>query len=261
MNLKKKYVVVGGQVCLREGVLEMFACPRGTKEHESVVSTNSPARFVHAGLLMIGARSGPPMQYHPEYKPAGGTEIDVEVVWEDAQGTLKRVRAQEWVKYIRTGKALDYPWVFAGSLFLMDEAAQERYYCADGGEMICVSNFSTAMLDLPVESGDANDNLMFAAFTENIPPLRTPVNLILTPKRPEKVDESEKQAAKDAPSPDGTVKPDVGNATPDAGKPAPDAGKPAPDAGKPAPDAGKAPPDAKGSEAEQSKQPVGTTGK
>ena len=91
VNLKEKYVVVGGQVCLREGVLEMFACPRGTKEHESVVSTNSPARFVHAGLLMIGARSGPAMQYHPVYKPAGGTEIDVEVVWEDAQGTLKRV--------------------------------------------------------------------------------------------------------------------------------------------------------------------------
>ena len=112
-----------------------------------------------------------------------------------------------------------------------------------------------------MESGDANDNLMFAAFTENIPPLRTPVNLILTPKRPEKVDGSEKEANKDAPSPDGSVKPDAGKATPDAGKATPDAGKATPDAGKATPDAGKATPDAKGSEVEQSKQSVGTTGK
>ena len=43
-DLKRKLVVVGGQVCLREGLLEMFACPRGTKEHESIVSLNSKAR-------------------------------------------------------------------------------------------------------------------------------------------------------------------------------------------------------------------------
>ena len=34
---KRKAVVVDGQVCLREGQLEMFACPKGTKEHESVL--------------------------------------------------------------------------------------------------------------------------------------------------------------------------------------------------------------------------------
>src|SRR5437762_345434 len=40
LDTKRKAVVVDGQVCLREGQLEMFACPKGTKEHESVVSVN-----------------------------------------------------------------------------------------------------------------------------------------------------------------------------------------------------------------------------
>jgi hypothetical protein len=40
------------------------------------------------------------------------------------------------------------------------------------------------MLDLPVESSQANQNLMFGAFTDHIPPLGTKVRLILTPRLP-----------------------------------------------------------------------------
>lgn len=183
-DMKRKQVIVGGRICLRDGWLEMFACPQGTKEHESIVAVNSPARFVHGGLLACGATPGPPVQFSPVYKPAGGTVIEVEVMWIDAAGQEQRVRAQEWVKHAKTGQPLQYPWVFAGSGFWVDEEVGERFYLADGGEFICVSNFSTAMLDLPVESSDANDTLLFTAFTERIPPLGTPVFLILTPQRP-----------------------------------------------------------------------------
>src|SRR5262245_40020006 len=58
LDTKRKAVVVDGQVCLREGLLEMFACPKGTKEHESVVSLNCQADEVHAGLLAAGAKPG-----------------------------------------------------------------------------------------------------------------------------------------------------------------------------------------------------------
>ncbi len=206
VDFKKKQVLLGGSVCLREGMLEMFACPQGTKEHESVVSVNSPASFVHAALMAIGAKPGPTVQFQPEYRPAGGTEVEVTVVWKDPEGKEHRVRAQEWVKHNPTGKPLEYPWVFAGSGFWKDEGAGERYYYADGGELICVSNFSTAMLDLPVASSDANDSLMFSAFTEHIPPRGTRVCLILTPKldakeqKDRKATEPAKGASKPAPA-------------------------------------------------------------
>lgn len=182
MQLEKKRVLVGGRVCLNNGMLEMFACPQGTKEHEAIVAVNTPARYVHAGLVALGAEPGPPVRFRPEYKPAEGTEIEVQVIWKDQQGQEHRVRAQEWIKNTKTDQVLQSPWVFAGSGFWTDEKTGERFYYADGGDFICVSNFSSAMLDLPVKSSEANSTLLFSAFTERIPPIGTRVFLQLTPK-------------------------------------------------------------------------------
>jgi hypothetical protein len=45
-----------------------------------------------------------------------------------------------------------------------------------------VSNFTTATLDIPAESSQVNEGLLFEAFAEKIPPLGTPVRLVLKPK-------------------------------------------------------------------------------
>ena len=54
---------------------------------------------------------------------------------------------------------------------------------ANSGDLICVSNFNTATLDLPVESSQANASLLFTAFTERIPPHGTKVRLVLIPRQ------------------------------------------------------------------------------
>ena len=122
------------------------------------------------------------MQWQPRYVPASGSEIEVTVIYKDEKGRLQTVRAQEWIYDSSTKKAMAHPWVFAGSRFWKDEQTGKAHYMAEGGELICVSNFSSAMLDLPVESSQAQSELMFKAFTERIPPLRTPVTLVLKPK-------------------------------------------------------------------------------
>jgi hypothetical protein len=175
-------VIVGGEVCLRQGPLEMFACPRQTKEHESIVAVNSKAFYVHAGLLALGAKPGQGAKFEPEYVPATGDEIAVEVLWTDSEGKRQRVRGQEWVRHAGTQKTLEHPWLFVGSLFWVDPETGRRYYQADGGDMICVSNFATAMMDLPIPSSQANEALLFEAFTERIPPRGTKVKLLLKPK-------------------------------------------------------------------------------
>ena len=53
---------------------------------------------------------------------------------------------------MKTGKALEYPWVLGGSVFREDPDTKEKYFYADSGDFICVANFPTAMLDLPIES-------------------------------------------------------------------------------------------------------------
>ncbi|HJS07727.1 MAG TPA: YdjY domain-containing protein [Pirellulales bacterium] len=179
---KEKAVIVDGQISLREGMLEMFACIRNTKEHESVVSANTKAYIVHAALVTLGAEPGQPAQWRPSYKPPTGTEIEITVYWLDENGKEQTTRAQQWVKDIRTGKAMTHPWVFAGSRFWTDEETGTQHYMAEGGDFICVSNFSTAMLDIPIESSQSNAELAFEAFAERIPPLGAPVRLILKPK-------------------------------------------------------------------------------
>ena len=182
VDARRKLVVVDGEVAMREGPLEMFACPKGTKEHESVVAIHCNGQLIHAGLLAVGAQPNHPVKFNPEYVPASGSIIDIMILWEDEEGRHK-VRAQEWVMNEETKKAMQHDWVFGGSGFWTDETTGRKYYHADAGDLICVSNFSTAMLDLPIESSQANDGLLYSAFTKNIPPRGTKVRLVLSPRR------------------------------------------------------------------------------
>jgi hypothetical protein len=182
LDMKQHAVIVDGEVCLRRGMLEMLACTRNTKEHEAIVSANTQAYLVHTALLALGAEPGRVVQWVPEYKPPSGPEIDITVQWLDDKGTEHSARAQDWIRDARTGRAMDHPWVFAGSSFWTDEETGRQYYQAEGGDFICVSNFGTAMLDIPVESSQSNEELAFEAFTEHIPPVGTPVRLVLKPK-------------------------------------------------------------------------------
>lgn len=218
IDLKRKMVIMDGEVCLRKGSLEMFACLRGTKEHESIVAVPADAFVVHAGLLRIGAKQGEPVSFDPEYKPPSGDVIDVLLQWTDEKGKLRSVRAQEWVREAKSKKEMPYNWVFPGSYFWKDIPLQEivkakeqgidpdtlpgkQVYAAEGGELICVSNFRSSMLDLPVPSTDANNDLWFEANTDKIPPEGTKVRIFLIPNKGKTAQLEAAQKAKAAEKP------------------------------------------------------------
>ena len=184
-------MVVDGHVCLRDGQLEMFACPKGTKEHESVIALHTKAYLVHAALLAVGAKPGKPATWDPKYEPASGTVIDIHLLWTDKEGKRHRMKAQEWIKHVPTGKPMTHDWVFAGSGFWVDERTGEKHYQAEAGDLVCVSNFSTATLDLPVKSSQENSNLLFVANTDKIPPLQTKVRVVFIPRPPKKKTEAD----------------------------------------------------------------------
>jgi hypothetical protein len=177
-----KRVVLAGTICRREGPLELFACLKQTKEHEAIVTVHTMAQHVHGGLVVLGIDPGRPVQFQPEYRPAEGPEIEVRVLWKDAEGKVQEARAQDWVRSVKTGEALSHPWVFGGSYFWRNEATGTEHYSAESGDLICVSNFASAMLDLPIESTQQGADLLFEAFTERIPPEETVVTLTLAAK-------------------------------------------------------------------------------
>jgi hypothetical protein len=179
----KKRVVVGARVVLAEGPIEVFACPEKTKEHEAIVATRGSARLVHTALLAIGLEPGKPVSFDPKYVAAEGPAVAITMRWKDADGKIREMPAQDWIRNAQTGKALMADWVFAGSSFYKDPADGRMYYQGDGGDLICVSNFPTATLDLPIESSQSNEALMFEVFPGRVPPRGTDVELILSAKK------------------------------------------------------------------------------
>lgn len=179
---KRRRVLVSGEVCLREGALEMFLCRKDTKEHEAIVHADVDGRDVHKALLLAGAEPGSTVRYDPKYAPARGSTIKVGVEYEH-EGRRAARPAREWVRYTKTGKELDVDWVFAGSQLVDDplDRTKPKIYLANGGDMICVSNFEDAMLDLPINSSKDNADLSFEAFSDRIPPVGTKLVVTLEP--------------------------------------------------------------------------------
>jgi hypothetical protein len=178
----KRSVQVDAVVCLREGALEQLLTRKGAKEHEAILAADIDARDLHKALLLTGAEPGSPVTYLPKFKAPSGPKVKVFVQWEE-KGKLRREPAQKWVQNVTTKKELDSDWVFAGSRFVknvLDESKPD-YYLANDGDVICVANFESALLDLPFNSSKDDAERTFVAFTERIPPRDTKVAIILEP--------------------------------------------------------------------------------
>lgn len=98
LDAERKRLILKSEVCLREGLLEMLACLKQTKEHEAILRVDTRAQVVHAGLLALGAESGRPVQFMPEYKPATGQPIEIYLSWTDKDGKSHREPAQKWIR-------------------------------------------------------------------------------------------------------------------------------------------------------------------
>jgi hypothetical protein len=182
-----KRLLLQATVCLREGPLELFACKKKSKEHEAIVAIDLDAHLIHTALIAIGAKAGGPVQWvdpktHKEdYKPASGDKILVSVVALDKDGKAVTAKAQDWIVDAKTKKPMTHDWVFAGSRLVKnpEKPNDPAVYTANLGEVISVANFPDSMLELPIKSSNVNDDLLFLANTEKIPPLQSKVWVIL----------------------------------------------------------------------------------
>ncbi len=180
---KKRRVLVNAEICLREGQLELFLCRKQTKEHEAILTADVDARKIHAALIAAGAVEGSPVRFVPNYRPASGTKIEITLQYEEKDKTTKTVSAKSWIKDAKKKSLLENDWVFAGSHLVANPLDPDgpKHYLANDGDVICVSNFETALLDLPIKSPKDDADRIFVANTERIPPVETKVVVILTP--------------------------------------------------------------------------------
>jgi hypothetical protein len=178
----KRRVLVNAVVCNRQTILEQLLTKKGGKEHEAILAADIDARDLHTVLMVAGAEPGSTVTYRPKFKAPTGTAIKIFLEYEK-DGKKVRVRAQEWVRNIKTKKELHTDWVFAGSHLIPDplDKTKKPTYAANLGDVICISNFDSALLDVPFDSPKDNDDLTFETHTERIPAEKTPVLVILEP--------------------------------------------------------------------------------
>jgi len=189
-------VVMDLEVVLTRGYLEHFLTrSQAAKDHESIISGPFDAEQLKAALIGIGLEPGRPATFSRiennervyDFKPATGDVVKLFVQYEDEAAKTISVPAQEWIAG-KDGKPLAADWVFAGSYRGKGKTFQgEEYdfFAANEGRVVCVTNFGSALLDLPVESADADpegNQLGYRARTEVMPPRGTKVRVLFEPK-------------------------------------------------------------------------------
>lgn len=184
---QERRVLVSAEVCLREGALEVLLCRKNSKEHESILSANVDGRTIHEALNLAGAREGAPVQFVPSYKAAHGSAIKIFLQYED-RGRLRKVNARSWIRQTKTEKELGTDWIFAGSRLVPNpEKDNPPIYLANtDGYFIGVSNFETALLDIPILSPKDNADLLYEAWTDRIPAQGTKCAVVLEVINPTK---------------------------------------------------------------------------
>jgi hypothetical protein len=198
-----RVVDVNAEVCLDEGALELIACTKDTKEHESIVVLRALPSHVHAALLLLGARNGHPAMRRPldeemtrwEDLPPQGDPIDVSFVVTREDGTKQErplsdflMRSEEEGAPSEGNKQKEkFPntFLFAGS-HLGDAAETPRKYLAEiSGNVISISTFGDELLCLPEVHGHENQALAWQINPEHLPKKHSKIQLRLRVKKPQ----------------------------------------------------------------------------
>ncbi len=202
IHVQENHVDVEATVCLAEGYLEVIACTKGSREHESLVVVAAKPQHIHAALLLIGAEPGHPAMRKPTDEtnerwvdlPPRGERIEVRLVTVDAKGKQTEHLLSEFVT--DEGQDVEQPlahpadqpedravfpstFLFAGSHIAQSEAGERIYLADQSGNVMSVSTFGDEVLCLPGEHSHDNASLIWRVNPQTVPAVGTKVTLRL----------------------------------------------------------------------------------
>ncbi len=180
IDYAQRAVEVDGKVCMRQGLLELFACIIRTREHESVVVVKPQPKRIHEALGLIGLTPGHPVRYdeaNNSWIPPTGESLLISVRFVQ-DGKTREVPIGDWMREIDNPKPLGkLDWVFSGSF-----TTEAGTFTADAdGTVIAVVDFPSALIALPFQKSADNELLWLEARTDAIPRLGTDVTLVIRP--------------------------------------------------------------------------------
>ena len=202
INLEEWCVDVDSRIALKEGLLELIACTKDTKEHESILVVDAKPSHVHTALLLIGARPGSPAQRQaidPEMTrfrdiPSSGSPVNVFLVFKDKDGKEVEKPISDFIKSSEGHDGIPGPaaegdkekfpthtFLFAGSILTGEDGGPRQYLCDANGNVISISTFGDELLCMPGFHENANGALMWQVDGEHLPELDSKVIMRLRP--------------------------------------------------------------------------------
>lgn len=205
INSKDRCLDVEASVCLDGGALELIACTKGSKEHESVIVVAARPIHIHTALLLLGAKNGSPARREAigdqEARwvdlPPKGDLIDVFLEFKDSAGKLTERPISDFITRSSLNapspgaiptegdKAPRFPstFIFAGSQVVDSGPGPKTYLAERSGHVISIATFGDEMLCLPEVHSQDNGALMWSIDPTHLPKKGTPVTLRLRLKK------------------------------------------------------------------------------
>lgn len=199
IDAKDRRVDVEAVVCLEEGFLELIACGKDSKEHESVIMVEAKPSHIHAALLLIGAQAGNPAMRKPldeegtrwAHLPPRGQPVKISLVFtKEGEKPVERpisdfIAPSDDPTGLReaTGGEDKFPdtFLFTGSHFHGE--GEDRKYIADmSGHVISIATFGDEVFSLSEIHGQDNSSLSWQIKPDSLPQLGTKVILRLRPQ-------------------------------------------------------------------------------
>jgi hypothetical protein len=192
INTTEWYVDIDARICLEEGMLELVACTKGTKEHESIVAVEATARDIHAALLLLGAEAGRPAHSKSignsgtmwvPVPPSGG-KVDVFLVSKDEKSGKSFEKPIREFMVNEDGETFPtHTFLFAGSELIPDKEGGAPQYLADrSGNVMSITTFGDEVLCLPDIRSHDNAALNWSLAGSKLPGIGTQVTLRLRPQ-------------------------------------------------------------------------------
>jgi len=201
INARERCIDVDATVCLSEGALELIACNKGGKVHESIVAVEARPSHIHTALLLLGANNGTPAMRRPVNEaqtrwvdiPPTGDLIDVFLEFNNAEGKPVERPISDFIR--RTNhdgvdraksepeankvQSIPHAFIFAGS-HLKDHGDEPRVYLADiNGHVISICTFGDELLCLPEIHSHQQGALTWEIDPTHLPERDTKVTLRL----------------------------------------------------------------------------------
>jgi hypothetical protein len=200
INVAQWCVDVDARVCLVEGMLELIACTKDTKEHESIVAVEAKPSHIHTALLLLRAKPGSPARQKaldPEGTrfmpvPPIGSPVDVFLVIKDANGKDTELPINDFM--ISTdpseepeagAKPVKFPtqtFLFAGSGLEGNGEGPRDYACDLSGNVISLATFGDELLCLPGIHDPSDSLRMWQVDGGKLPALDSRIILRLRPR-------------------------------------------------------------------------------